>query len=215
MAPVIASINHLLAQEAWARQELAIHAGKDACIDGGALALRVRVTPDGLLEASAAPEAAGVTIRFKLADLPLIAQNHERAFSYVKIEGDAEFANAISLLSKSLRWEAEHDLEPWIGTIASKRLVAGTKSAFQTLKASHQKLAENVAEFFIEEQPLLVRALAVDDFGSEVFRLRDDVERATKRLAKLEAAIQHKMTRPVAIEPTGAIAKSQQQSLDL
>jgi ubiquinone biosynthesis protein UbiJ len=80
-------------------------------IDAGSVALRLRVTADGYLEPAPADEAARVTIRVKLSDLPLIAQNRERAFSYVQIEGDAEFANAISSLSKSLRWEAEHDLE--------------------------------------------------------------------------------------------------------
>jgi ubiquinone biosynthesis protein UbiJ len=56
-----------------------------------------------------------VTISLKLADVPLMLQNRERAFSYVQIAGDAEFANAISSLSNSLRWEAEHDLEKVVG----------------------------------------------------------------------------------------------------
>jgi ubiquinone biosynthesis protein UbiJ len=186
MAPVVAAINHLLAQEAWAREALALHAGKEACIDAGSLALRLRVTRDGMVAASTAEEAASVTIRVKLADLPLIAQNRERAFSYVKIEGDAEFANTISQLSKGLRWEAEHDLEPWIGPIAATRLVGGAKGAFAAARSTRRKVAENLAEFFLEEQPLLVRPAMVDEFAAEVGKLRDDVERAAKRLARLE-----------------------------
>ena len=186
MAPVIAAINHLLAQEAWAREALALHAGKEACIDASGVALRLRVTRDGMVAASMSEEAASVTIRVKLADLPLIAQNRERAFSYVKIEGDAEFANTISQLSKGLRWEAEHDLEPWIGPIAATRLVGGARGAFEAAKSTQRKVAENVAEFFLEEQPLLVRPAMVGEFAGEVSKLRDDVERAAKRLARLE-----------------------------
>ena len=186
MAPVVATINHLLAQEAWAREALGKHAGKLACVDGGAVSLRLRVLRDGLVELGKDEDAADVTIRVKLADLPLIAQNRERAFSYVKIEGDAEFANALSQLAQGLRWEAEHDLEPWLGPIAASRLVSGAKAAVETARATHQKLAENVAEFLLEEQPLLVRPAAVSDYSGEVTRLRDDVERAEKRLAKLE-----------------------------
>ncbi|HWJ94079.1 MAG TPA: SCP2 sterol-binding domain-containing protein, partial [Telluria sp.] len=111
MTPGVAAINHLLAQEAWARESLALHAGKEACIDTGHLQLRVRVARDGMLETSNADEPANVTIHVKLSDLPLIAQNRDRAFSYVRIEGDAEFANTISQLAKGLRWEAAHDLE--------------------------------------------------------------------------------------------------------
>ncbi|MYM28755.1 sterol-binding protein [Duganella sp. CY15W] len=185
-APASAAINHLLAQEPWARQELQRHAGKVAVIDAGSVALRLRVTADGYLEPAPVDEAARVTIRVKLSDLPLIAQNRERAFSYVQIEGDAEFANAISSLSKSLRWEAEHDLEKVIGPVAAVRAVSGARAVFEAVKNGHQKLAENVAEFLLEEKQVLVRPPTVDAFSADVSRLRDDVERAAKRLAKLE-----------------------------
>lgn len=188
MAPAIAAINHLLAQEAWARDALVPHAGKVACIDASGIALRLLVTRDGMVAASedSADAPANVTIRIKLADLPLIAQNRERAFSYVKIEGDAEFANTISQLSKGLRWEAEHDLERLVGPIAATRLVGGARSVFDGVRAAHGKVTENLAEFFLEEQPMLVRPGAVDEFGADVNRLRDDVERTAKRLARLE-----------------------------
>lgn len=185
-APASAAINHLLAQEPWARKELLRHAGKIAAIDTGAVVLRLRVTADGMLEAAPPEEPARVTIRVKLSDLPLIAQNRERAFSYVQIEGDAEFANAISNLSKSLRWEAEHDLEKVVGPIAAVRVVSGAKSVFEAIKTGHQKLAENVAEFLLDEKPVLIRPQTVEAFSADVVRLRDDVERAAKRLAKLE-----------------------------
>jgi ubiquinone biosynthesis protein UbiJ len=185
-APASAAINHLLAQEPWARQQLQRHAGKVACIDAGAVALRLRVAADGMVEAAPAEEPARVTIRVKLSDLPLIAQNRERAFSYVQIEGDAEFANAISSLSQSLRWEAEHDLDKVVGPIAAVRLVSGARAAFAAARNGHRKLTENVAEFLLDEKQLLVRPQAVAEFSSDVARLRDDVERAAKRLAKLE-----------------------------
>ena len=194
-APVVAVINHLLAQEAWARDALELHAGKQACIDAQSVALRLRVTRDGMVEAAQADDS-DVTIRVKLADLPLIAQNRERAFSYVKIEGDAEFANTISQLAQGLRWEAEADLEPWIGPIAATRLVGGARAAFDTARATNQKVLENVAEFFLEEQPLLVRPAEVEDFGSEVSRLRDDVERTAKRIARLEQKLAARANAP-------------------
>jgi ubiquinone biosynthesis protein UbiJ len=181
-----AVINHLLAQEPWARRELQRHAGKVASIDAGVAALRLRVTPEGLLEAAPGDVAARVTIRVKPADLPLIVQNRERAFSYVQIEGDAEFANALSSLSQSLRWEAEVDLEKLVGPLAATRMVSGARAALQAVKNGHQKLAENVAEFLLDEQQVLVRPQAVDTLSADVARLRDDVERAAKRLAKLE-----------------------------
>jgi len=199
MTPVIATINHLLAQEPWARQQLAVHAGKLACIDTGAVALRLRVDSAGMLEAAPADMPANVTIRVKLSDVPLILQNRERAFSYVKIEGDAEFANAISQLSKGLRWEAEHDLEKVLGPMLATRLVAGAKDAAAFVRTGQQKLAENVAEYFLDEQPMLIRPAALQEYSTGVTRVRDDVERLAKRLARLEkaaAAVQPQSSSP-------------------
>lgn len=201
MTPVIATINHLLAQEPWARQQLALHAGKVACIDTGAVALRMRVDSAGMLEAAPATAEmqANVTIGVKLSDVPLILQNRERAFSYVKIEGDAEFANAISQLSKGLRWDAEHDLEKVIGPMLATRLVSGVKDAAAFVRTGQQKLAENVAEYFLDEQPMLIRPSTLQEYSAGVTRVRDDVERLAKRLARLEkaaAALQSQSSSP-------------------
>lgn len=199
MTPVIATINHLLAQEPWARQQLAVHAGKLACIDTGAVALRLRVDSAGMLEAAPADTPANVTIRVKLSDVPLILQNRERAFSYVKIEGDAEFANAISQLSKGLRWEAEHDLEKVFGPMLATRIVSGAKGAAAFVRTGQQKLAENVAEYFLDEQSMLIRPSTLQEYCAGVTRVRDDVERLTKRLARLEkaaAAVQPQSSSP-------------------
>lgn len=185
----VATINHLLADEAWARDSLRRHAGKLAVIDTGHLALRLRVAADGLLEAGDPEAVPNVTIHVKLADLPLIAQNRERAFSYVRIEGDAEFANTISQLSRGLRWEPEHDLERVFGPIGAHRLAGGARSVVANVNATGRRLAENLAEFLVEERPVLSRPGDVAAFGADVVRLRDDVERTAKRIARLEGRL--------------------------
>jgi ubiquinone biosynthesis protein UbiJ len=184
--PASAVINHLLAQEDWARKALARHAGKHVCIDTGPARLCLRVASDGMLEASDNPDSADVTIRVKLADLPLIAQDRTRALSYVKIDGDAEFANTISQLANGLRWDAEHDLERVVGPLGARRLAQFGRGALEGAGGAGRRLAENVAEFLAEERPVLVRPRQRDAFAADVVRLRDDVERAAKRIARLE-----------------------------
>jgi len=187
LPPVVpAAINHLLSQEPWARDKLARHAGKTAVFDFGVQALRLTVGADGLVQAAPADAPASVTIRIKLADLPLILQNREHAFSYVALEGDADFANAVSQVAQSVRWEAEEDLARFVGDIAAVRIVQGAKGAADIARTTQRKLAENLAEYFLEENPMLLRPQAVSDFAAEVARLRDDVERLSKRIEKLE-----------------------------
>lgn len=183
-------VNHLLAQEVWAKSKLQLHTGKIACIDLQVMNLRLKIAADGMLEQTDADTMAHVTIRLKLSDLPLIAQNRERAFSYVKVEGDADFANTISHLSQHLRWEAEEDLSKLFGDVAAVHMVSTAKSLIQTAQQAHQTMQENLAEFFLEENPMLVRPVAVKAFGVEVNKCRDDVERLIKRIEKLERSRQ-------------------------
>jgi ubiquinone biosynthesis protein UbiJ len=184
-----AAINHVLAQEPWASDKLRKHAGKIALLDAGVLALKWKVAADGMLQAAGKDESENVTIRIKPADIPLLLQNRERAMSYVQVEGDAEFAHVVSQLSQTLKWEAEEDLSKFVGDIAAVRIVSGAKSAVAAAKATHQALTENLAEYFLEENPMLMRAQPVSDFAREVARLRDDVERLEKRIERMESSV--------------------------
>lgn len=180
-------LNHLLAQESWARAVLQKHAGKLACIDLEVLQIRVRVAADGYVQSVSDMQVQeDVRLNMKLADLPLIAQDSTRAVSYVKIEGDADFAQAISQLSQDLRWEVEDDLSRVVGDIAARRVVSGGRQIAHFVGQTHQKLQENFADYFLEENPMLVRPRAVSAFSDQVNKTRDDVERLMKRLERLE-----------------------------
>ena len=189
-AVVPSAINHLLSQDAAARAKLITHAGKTACFDLGLLKLALQVEADGLVTYADSDATAQVTIRVKPADLPLILQQRDRAFSYVTIDGDADFANTISQLSQSIRWEAEADLSRFVGDIAAVRLVAGTRSILQTINDTQRKLAETTAEYFLEENPMLMRPQPIRAFADDVARLRDDVERLAKRISRLKDSAQ-------------------------
>ena len=185
--PLVATINHLLQRQPQLCVALAAHGGKTARIDTGLFQLNLRVAADGMLEA-AVDENINVTIRIKAAELPRMLADMSRAFSYVTIEGDADFAKAISQLAMSLHWEAEEDLAPLVGDMAAVRLVQASRVALSQLKSNAKNLGENVAEYLLEENPLLLRRHVAADFASEVARLRDDTERLTKRIALLEQA---------------------------
>lgn len=183
-------LNHLLAQEPWAIRLLKQHADKVACFDVSLFQITVRIGSDGLLQTLTQAEleslAVNVKILVKPSDLPLILQNREHAVSYVKIEGDADFANTISQISQGLRWDVEENLSKVFGDIAAVRLVASGKQLISTAQKTHQHLQENLAEYFLEENPLLVRPSEVDIFSKQVVKTRDDVERFAKRIERLE-----------------------------
>jgi hypothetical protein len=100
------------------------------------------------------------------ADLPLILQNRERAFSYVRIEGDAEFANAISQLSQGCAGKPSTTCRAG-RPIAAVRLAGGARAAVAppaTPAAAWPKTSPNSCS----KKPLLVRPQAVAEFGDDV-----------------------------------------------
>ncbi|MBC3880993.1 sterol-binding protein [Undibacterium sp. LX40W] len=182
-------VNHLLAKEPWARERLQLHANKLVCVDLELVQLRANIGADGLLQAADTNTTpANVSLRIKPADLPLIAQDPKKAVSYVKIDGDADLANVISGLSQDLRWEAEEDLAKLFGDITASRMVSSGNAVREHLQRTHQSLKENFAEYFLEENPMLVRPQAVEAFATQVVKTRDDVERLMKRIERLEKA---------------------------
>lgn len=166
------------------------HAGKAACFDLGVLRVCLHVETDGMVAMAADDVPPQVTIRIKPADLPRILQDRNQAFSAVTIDGDADFANTISQLSQSMRWDVEEDLSRVVGDIAAVRIVAGAKSLSGTVDATRRKLVESIAEYFLEENPMLMRPQPIRDFAGDVARMRDDVERLAKRVDRLKARTQ-------------------------
>jgi ubiquinone biosynthesis protein UbiJ len=184
--PMVAAINHVLARQPSLRSKLAVHADKVARIDIGVMQLDVSVATDGLLQA--VMSEPNVTITLQPGNLPRILSDMDRAFSYVTISGDADFARAISELAGELRWDLEEELAPWVGDIAAVRIAHAARDAVGTLKTGARALAENMAEYWLEENPTLLYRQAGEAFATDVAALRDDVERLSKRIERIERA---------------------------
>ncbi|HRP96436.1 MAG TPA: SCP2 sterol-binding domain-containing protein [Rhodocyclaceae bacterium] len=184
----VPALNHVLAQSPWARERLAVFAGAPVRVVAAPLALSFKIDPQGYLAASddgdRAPE---VTITVALAELPAALPSGMQALlNGARIEGNAELADALGFVFRNLQWDVEEDLSRVVGDIAAHRLLGLARS----LKAAHEQalraLAENVSEYLVEEQPLLVSRQAITQFDEEVQALRDGVARLAKRIERLE-----------------------------
>jgi ubiquinone biosynthesis protein UbiJ len=118
--------------------------------------------------------------------LPQVVVNMEKAFSYVTISGDADFARTISEMANELHWEPEEDLAPFLGDIAAVRITQAARTTLSQAKSGGRKFFENMAEYLLEENPTLLYRQAGEKFASDVAIIRDDVERLAKRIASLE-----------------------------
>ncbi|OHC66831.1 MAG: hypothetical protein A2040_13395 [Rhodocyclales bacterium GWA2_65_19] len=183
--PLMAATNHLLGQAAWARAKLTPFAGHAAQIKLPPFEAAFLIGEDGYIS-SPTPEAAlEVSISLPAATPLLALQGKDAVMRAARIEGSAEFAEALGFVIRNLRWDAEEDLSKVVGDIAAHRIVAGTREFAAWQQQAAQSLAENLAEYFTEEQPLIARRSDIGHFSSEVDRLRDDVARLEKRVQRL------------------------------
>lgn len=208
-APVVAALNHLIEQEPWACGLLAPFAGRTIRFDAAAFALSLKVTAQGGIErapdSDSPADAPAVTLRVPLQQWPLVVADvaeggQAAAMRHVRIDGDAEFANVVSTLARHLRWDAAEDLSralrgvlggsiggPLADSVA-QRAVDGARQVHEGATRVGRALVDNVTEYLLDERPALVRHTALEQFGGDVSRLRDDLARLEKRLERLDRA---------------------------
>src|SRR5262245_59793895 len=130
---VTVALNHLLAREVWARERLACYAGRSIYVSTPLLAVMMTVQADGLVAPlvnranradRASDSAFDVSLTLSTGILSTwLTQGWTAETKQVKLEGDAEFAQTLSLLAQSLRWEVEEDLARLIGDAPAYHLM--------------------------------------------------------------------------------------------
>ncbi|CAN5287712.1 SCP2 sterol-binding domain-containing protein [soil metagenome] len=190
-----ATLNHLLASEAWARETLLPYAGKVARFAAGPFALDFVVLDDGLLGSTSGATPADVTLKLPLHAMPALlasaafgddVQRESAALRHLRISGNAELAQAVGQLARHLRWDVEEDLSRVVGDIAAHRLVNTARNLRSGVLQSGQRLAASVAEFLTEEQATLVPAWRQRELTLELRTLRDDLDRLEQRVGRLK-----------------------------
>lgn len=175
----LAALNHLLGGANWARARLAPFAGRRARIEMSPLAFGFEIATDGRVQPQPDSATADVTIALPAETPFLLPQGLDRVMAGASVAGNAEFATELSFVFRHLRWDAEEDLSRWIGDIAAHRLLQGASRFMAWQQQAASNLAENLAEYLVQESPLLV---ATDEFAP----LRDGIARFNADLTRIE-----------------------------
>lgn len=175
-----AALNHMLAREPWARAALAPFAGRSARLQAAPFSVQLAIVADGGFSADAGPPT--VTIGVDAAALPRVLLEPKAALRNVRLEGDAEFAQALSNVLQKLRPEPEEELARFVGDAAAVRVVALLRAALAGAREAGGRLAVQAADYLVAENPMLVSRQEMAAFAADVARLRDDVERLAKRV---------------------------------
>jgi ubiquinone biosynthesis protein UbiJ len=183
----VAGLNHLLSQQSWAAERLRPFAGRGVEIRCAPFPeLRLTILENGLLERASAETANALVIKLKPGALPLLLARDENGRGQIEIEGPADLAGAVDDLFRNLGWDFEEDLSKVFGDVVAHRLASGGKALAAWQREALQRLAENLAEYWVEERPMLVRPADAERFGRDAGALHDEVARLEKRIERLE-----------------------------
>jgi ubiquinone biosynthesis protein UbiJ len=181
-AALLAGLNHLLQGSGWATARLVPFVGRHARFELPPFHFAVCVTDDGLFGLSAEPGEPDVVISLPAETPFLLSQGLDKVVSIAHVVGNAEFATELSFIFRRLRWDIEEDLSSVVGDIAAHRMVQGANHLVAWHKQAATHLAENLGEYFVHENPLLVAT-------AEFVAWRDGISRLGAGLSRLEARL--------------------------
>ena len=195
------ALNREIAESTAATNLLAELDGESFAIDVRGLSVRCvlrasgeRVAVEPVLAAPARASAASMVAAsatlsaspFDLLRLARAADLSTLRGTGAQITGSPEVAERFAKLLKLARPDLEEHAARWIGDVPAHALGDAARGAGAWLERAVRALRANTAEFLQEESRALPAALEAQAFYADVEKLRDDVERAAARLARIE-----------------------------
>jgi ubiquinone biosynthesis protein UbiJ len=123
---------------------------------------------------------------FDLLKLARSASLSELKHSGATLNGDIHVAEAFAELLRLAMPEPEALLADWVGDMPAHAAGEATRAAGGFARRAHRAFEQNLAEYLQEETPALVPPALARQFCADVDRIRDDVERAARRIEILE-----------------------------
>jgi ubiquinone biosynthesis protein UbiJ len=123
---------------------------------------------------------------FDLLRLARNASLSELKESGASLRGDIRTAEAFAELMRLAIPEAEALLADWVGDMPAHAVGQAARKAAGWGTRAGRTLEQNLGEYLQEEDPTLVPPALARGFAAQVDRIRDDVERAERRIERLE-----------------------------
>lgn len=190
MKLIESELNRLVGESTAAQELLARLAGTSFAVHVEGLGLTAVLHADGG-ELRVDGDAANATAALRATPLDLLRLVNAEGVSGVKrtqasLSGDLQVAERYAELLKLARPDLEDEVAKWLGDVPAHALGQAARGLGAWLARAAGALRMNTAEYLQEESRAMPAPLEAQAFFSDVEKLRDDVERAAARLARLE-----------------------------
>lgn len=182
--------NRMLEREAWARTQLAAHAGRVFAIAVGPVASAMRIDAAGMVD-SIPLASATADLRLTLSPLaaPSFLADPTRWDEFVVADGDPALAATLKELARTLPWFVEHAFAKALGPIVGQRLADAGRRLLAFPEYAATRVGASVASYAQTEAGLLATGAEVRAFGGDAAALEaraaaleDRVDKLSRRL---------------------------------
>jgi ubiquinone biosynthesis accessory factor UbiJ len=190
----LASLNHLLRQQAWARDKLRAHAGRTVRMviasPLGEVSSDAVIAIDGTLlepDAERPGEHPGVTLTLRPsvdAVFGLLREGPRGLSPHLKVDGDVMLAAAVGEVAQHIRWEFEEDLSRVVGDRVAHRVGEAMRDGVRQFEGLRERVESGLRQYLVEEDRSLV---ARGELRELVVALRE-IEQRIERLERLGQA---------------------------
>lgn len=186
-------LNHSIEESSLAANAAGRLSGKSmaVAVDGLGIRAHLQVTDKRLRLSLDADAPADVVLKARPLELMrLLGPDSLRRLrgADVELSGDMHVAEAFASLLQAASPDLEEALSGWIGDIPAHAMGRRLRGLARWSARAAHTLEADAAEYLQEESLVLPRPEQVREFCAEVDRLRDDVERAAERVARLGRA---------------------------
>ncbi len=186
MKLTVDALNHLLRQNSWASELLRPHQGRVVRIALPPLAQSLAIDAGGGFTAAPVDALADATISLSPgAAIRHLLQPGSGA-GQARLDGDMDLAVTVGKVLQGLVWDVEEDLSHIVGDIPAYQITQAGQRIRRELGHKFESSASMLAEYWLEEAPLIAKGRHLEQFATEVDRLRDDAARLQQRLELLE-----------------------------
>jgi len=180
------ALNHLLEQQSWARERLALHAGSRVEFRTPPMPpVRLEINDTGRVS-PADDQPGDLVVTINPLAMPMLLMRSRDALAYIDMTGPPSLAETVRFLLFELKWDFEEDLSRFVGDAAAHTAAEAGRKAYEWQRDAAERLARNFAEYWTEEKQLLAGRIDLEDFIRRREAFEAELAGLENRVAKIE-----------------------------
>src|SRR5436190_13297172 len=186
MALTSGAVNRVLADEPWARERLAVHAGGAFSVRVGPLTTAFRIDGQGtLVSAPLAGTTPDLVLTLSPFNVPAFLANPARWNEFVTEDGDVALGGTLKELAQTLPWFVEKAFARVLGPIAGQRVADVGRRLLAFPEYAAERITESVARYARDEVQLVARGDELRRFTADTADIAARVDALASRVAAL------------------------------